>query len=106
MFRIGVKIPLALVSVYVPTFFFMYLIALSLVFYSSSVSLLEESPWYELLIYFLIFIPAALMSLVIVAQAVRFGYKCIVNYFLDAWNDFTVEVESSNVLLEAPFEAV
>jgi len=68
--------------------------------------LLEESPWYELLVYFLILLPAAFMIMVIVAQAVRFGYKCIVNYFLDTWKDFTVAVESSNVLLEAPSEAV
>jgi hypothetical protein len=84
----------------------MYFVAILLVCYASVTSSLEETPWYEGLIYFLIFLPATFMTVVFVAQAVRFGYKCVVNYFLDAWKDFTVEVESSNVLLEAPSEAV
>jgi hypothetical protein len=84
----------------------MYFVALSLACYSRFMPLLEESPWYELLIYFLISLPAASMIAMVVAQAVKFGYKSVVNYFLDAWKDFTVEVESSNVLVEAPFEAV
>ena len=37
---------------------------------------------------------------------VQFVYRGVVDYFLEAWKDFTVEVESSNVLVEPPIERV
>jgi hypothetical protein len=40
---------------------------------------------------------------VVGALAVHSGYRGVVDCFLEAWEDFTVEVESSNV---PPFEGV
>jgi hypothetical protein len=40
------------------------------------------------------------------AVAVHFILKGVVHYFLDAWKDFTVEIELGSVPIEAPFEGV
>jgi hypothetical protein len=54
---------------------------------------LPENPWYILLIYFLIslfHVPAILGT---IAAMVYFVCKGVINFFFEAWKDFTVDVE-------------
>ena len=86
----------------------MYCISSSLAWYSSDVhvNLMEGgNPWYSLLIY-------SLISIILIPSIAAFGavithggYKRIVNlFFSEAWKDLTVEVESADMIVEAPFE--
>jgi hypothetical protein len=85
----------------------MCFVALSLAMYSLFMTLLEEeSPWYGLLLYFLISILLAASILPGAVVLVHLGYEGIVNYFLEAWKDFTVEIEPGGVPIEAAFESV
>jgi len=75
--------------------------------YSLFITLLEEEcPWYGLLLYFLISILVVASILSGVAALVYDGYQGVVNYFLEAWKDFTVEIEPGGVPIEAAFESV
>jgi len=65
----------------------------------------EESPWYGLLLYLLISIPVVASILVGAGALVYVGYEGIVNYFIEAWKDFTVEVEPGGVPIAAAFES-
>jgi len=70
-----------------------YIVALSLIWYSLFLHLLEEAPWHGLLSYFLIslfLIPALLPH---TAGLIYLVYKIPVDFLLDAWKDFTVDVE-------------
>jgi len=70
-----------------------YIAALSLKWYSLFMKLVEAAPWYGLLIYFLIslfMIPALLVA---IAGGIYFVYKGFIAFILDAWKDFTVDVE-------------
>ena len=85
----------------------MYFVAVSLAMYSVLINLLEEkSPWYGLLLYFLIstLVVASLLPGAVVLA--HLGYEGIVNYFLEAWKDFTLEIEAGCVPIEAAFESV
>jgi len=106
LFRIGIKIPLNLVVLCITTFSLMFCVAPSLGWYSLFMTLLEESPWYGLLFFLLMSLPVVFSIVVTGAATVYFGYRSVVDCFWRAWKDFTVEVESSNVLVEAPFEGV
>jgi len=82
-------------------------VTISLALYSVFISLLEEeTPWYGLLLYFLISILVVASILPGAAVLVHLGYEGIVNYFLEAWKDFTVEIEPGGVPIEAAFESV
>ena len=106
-FRIlGVKIPLTLVSLSGPTLLLMGCVALSLAWYDVFMTVLEESPWYGLFFFFLISLAIAFPMVVVGGLAVNSVYRGVVDCFLGAREDFTVEIESSNVLIEAPFEGV
>jgi len=74
--------------------------------YSTSVQMLNESPWYELLPCFLVIIPVVPFFVACAAAMVYFGFKGIVDYILEAWNDFTVDIERGGVPVDAPFEGV
>lgn len=81
-------------------------VAIFLAWYSLFTNLVKEKLWYWLLGFFSIFIlitpPIVEFSVILV----QFLYGSIVDYFLEAWKDFTVEVEASNVPVEVPFEWV
>jgi len=82
-------------------------VAVSLALYSLFTTLLEEeSPWYGLLLYFLISILVAASIVPGAGALVHVGYEGIVNYFLEAWKDFTVEIEPGGVPIETAFESV
>lgn len=84
----------------------MYCVYLSLAWYSLFTNLRQESPWYVVFLYFLISILVVASIVVCAAAAVYFVWECAVLYFLDAWKDFTVEIESRGVPIETPFESV
>lgn len=66
----------------------------------------KDSPWYGLLFFFLMSVALVPSFAVGAAVAVHFILKGVVHYFLDAWKDFTVEIELGSVPIEAPFEGV
>jgi len=84
-----------------------YCVFLTPIWYSFLRKLLKEGR----LLYFLILIvytviPWVTAFVLIAPAAVHFVYKGIVNYFLEAWKDFTVEIESGGAPIEAAFESV
>jgi len=74
--------------------------------YSFSVQSLKEGFWPG--IYLLVFsFPVVVAIIVVCTVATLFvGYKGVVNYFLDAWKDFTVDVEPGGVPDDEPLEGV
>jgi len=69
-------------------------------------SSMEEGNWYSamiFLLYSLITIPTMWACGAFTASV---GYTSVVEYFTEAWQDFTVEVEVEKVPLEAPFGGV
>ena len=74
---------------------------------SFAIGLLEEGPWYILLIHFLLLLCIVPTVLLLCAVIIGIGYRGVVDYFSDAWKDFTVEVESAGVLVDStPFERI
>ena len=69
-------------------------------------NLLNESPWYGLLLFFLISIPVAASIVVFAAVMVHAGYKGTLDYISEAWKDFTVDIEPGGVPYDEPFEVV
>jgi hypothetical protein len=70
-----------------------------LVWYSLFMTLGEASPWYALLIFFSISLP--IMPVVFGITMIQSGYRGVVNFILEAWKDFTVEIKPGGVLVEA-----
>jgi len=83
-----------------------YFLSIILAMYSISVQLLNESPWYELLLCFSVIIPVVPSFAACTAATVYFGFKGVVDYLLEAWKDFTVDIERGGVPDDAPFEGV
>ena len=106
MFRAGVKIPLNSILLGALLLMLAYCVCLSLTLYSVFMNLLNESPWYGLLLFFLISIPVVASIVVFTAAMVHAGYLGTVDYILEAWKDFTVDVEPGGVPDDAPFEIV
>ena len=85
----------------------LYCVAILLALYSVFLNLLKDRLWYWLSG----FVP---ISLFIMHRIVELGitlvqfvyHRHVVDYVLDAWKDFTVEVESSNVPVDIPLERV
>ena len=105
-FHVGVKIPLNCILLCGIIVMLAYCLCLSFAVYSVFVNLLKESPWYGFFLFFLISIPVVASIVVCAAVAVHAGYKGTVDYFLEAWKDFTVDVEPGGVLDDEPFEGV
>jgi len=70
-----------------------YIVALSWGWYYLFMKLLEEAPWYGLLIYFLISLFVIPALLVAIAGGIYFVYKGFIAFIFEAWKDFTVDVE-------------
>ena len=78
-----------------------------LVWCSMGINLLEEgNPWYSVLLSLLLSLGSICFFSACVAYITLEGYRGVIEYFSEAWKDFIVEVEASNVPVEAPFEGV
>jgi hypothetical protein len=69
-------------------------------------NLWQDGPWGGLLLYFLTSVFVVPSFAVGAAIAVHVIWKGVVHYFLDAWKDFTVEIELGGVPIETPSESV
>jgi len=88
-----VKIPLGLTLFYIAIMMFMFWVAILLAWYSAFMYLLEECTWYGLLAFFLISLYVVPLIVFAGARAIHSIYNGIVDYFSEAWDDFTVDVE-------------
>jgi len=76
-----------------------YCLALSLGWYFLFMNLLEEGPWYGLLIHFLIS-PFMVPGLVVaIAGIIYIACKGFIDFLFEAWKDFTVDVERFDPLV-------
>ena len=98
--------PLSLVLLYATIVVFMYCVAILLLWYSFFTDLVKDRPWYSLLGFFSISLVTMPPVIELGVGLVQFVYRGVVDYFLEAWKDFTVEVESSNILVEPSIERV
>jgi ABC-type sugar transport system permease subunit len=103
MFYGGVKLLLSCVLLYLLTVMLICCVFLTPIWYSFLGNLLKEG---RLLYFLVVFIPLVTSFVVIAPAAVHFGYKSIVNYFLEAWKDLTLDIEPGGVPIEAAFESV
>lgn len=62
------------------------------VWYSLVMMLRKESPWYAPSIFLI-----PVMSVVCGTTMIQSGYRGVVQFFLEAWKDFTVEIEPGGV---------
>jgi len=82
-------------------------IAFSLVRCSDFVDSIEGGkPWYLLLVNFLLSLCLVIVLLAFGASMTLQGYRGVVESFVEAWEDLTVEVELSNRPVVALFEQV
>jgi hypothetical protein len=82
--------PLSLVLLYAMIVVFMYCVAILLLWYSMFTDLVKDGPWYWLLGFFLISLVTLPPIVEFGVGLVRFVYRGVVDYFLEAWKDFTV----------------
>ena len=84
----------------------LYCVAILLGLYSLFSNLLKDRLWY----WPLGFVPISLFMIYFIVGSiivlVQFMYSGVVNYVLDAWMDFTVEVELSNVPADIELDRV
>ena len=106
MFHAGVKIPLTCISLSGVIVMLALCLSLSLVLYSVFMNLLNESPWYGLLLFCLISIPFAASIVLCTTAAVHAGYKGPVDCISEAWKDFTIDIEPGGVPYNEPLECV
>ena len=81
-----------------------YCLCLLFVLYSIFVRLLKEGWWYGLFCFVFISLPVVTAIVVCVVAMLLRGYRGVVNCFLEAWKDFTVDVEPGGVPDNEPFE--
>ena len=104
MSHTGVKIPLNCAMLCIPLFILVVCITLSLGLYSFFMNLLKEpTPWYVFLVFFVLSIPLVASIVVSTAGSVYLVCNIFRNYILNAWKDFTVEVEPGVVVMENPY---
>ena len=101
MSRVGVKIPLNLFLLCAMIFTLVYCVCILLVSYSFFVALWKASPWFGLLIMIFLSISPPATAVLVGTTMIQSGYRRVVNHFLEAWKDFTEEVEPGGVPAEA-----
>jgi len=106
MFHAGVKIPLNIILLFGVIVVLVYLFSILFVLYLFSVLMLKDSFWSGLFLFFFISLPMVAATLVCTVATLVGGYTGVVNYFLDAWNDFTVDVEPGGVPDDEPLQGV
>ena len=106
MFHAGVKIPLNCILLCGMIVMLAYCLCLSLGLYSMFVNLLNESPWYGLLLFCLLSIPFVASIVVCTIATVHAGYTGTVSCISEAWKDFTVDIEPGGVPDDASFDVV
>jgi len=75
----------------------MYCFCLLFVLYSIFVRLVKDSFRYGLFLFVFISLPMIGGTVVCTVATLIGGYRGVVNYFFEAWNDFTVDVEPGGV---------
>jgi hypothetical protein len=78
---------------YIIVIMLIYCVAFCLGWYSFFMNLPEKDPWYILLIYFLMSLFHVPMLLGTIAAMIYFVCKGVIDFFFEAWKDFTVDVE-------------
>ena len=105
MFHAGVKLPPSCVLLCGMIMILMFGVCLLMTLYSLCLLLLNES-WYVLFIWVSISLVLAAITVVVIIVTLRSTYQGVVYYFLEAWKDFTVDMEPGGVPDDAPFEIV
>jgi hypothetical protein len=72
---------------------------MSLAWRSVFMDMLEEFPWYGMLIYFLISLFVIPVLVMAIAVVIYFVYKGFIAFIFEAWKDFTVDVEPVDPLV-------